>query len=139
MAALTADRNTPRRDGFDRVFPVAAATKIFGGAIVALNAAGNAVPGQTALALAAVGRCEQSVDNSAGAAGDQTAQVTRGIFLFDNSAGGDAITLSAVGSPCYMVDDHTVALTSGIVAGAGTRSAAGTVFDVDASGVWVKF
>jgi hypothetical protein len=43
MVAATADRNTPERLGEVFVDPVAAATKIFAGTIVCLNAAGNAV------------------------------------------------------------------------------------------------
>ena len=47
----------------------------------------------------------------------------------------DAITLADIGKDCFIVDDQTVAKTDG----AGTRSRAGRVFDVDADGVWVDF
>ena len=47
----------------------------------------------------------------------------------------DAIALTEVGKPCYVVDDQTVAKTNN----AGARPVAGTVFDVDAQGVWVEF
>jgi hypothetical protein len=134
MAALTADRNTKERADKMFSFPVKAATKIFAGSIVVLNA-GKAAPGSTALALVAVGRAEENVDNSAGADGDLNVSVRRGCFRFLNSAAGDAIALSDVGASCYVVDDQTVAKTDG----AGTRSKAGTIRDVDSDGVWVEF
>lgn len=132
MAALAADRNTPEREGSIRVFDVAASTRIFIGALVVLNA-GNAAPGSTATGLVAVGRAEEPVDNSAGAAGDKQVKVRSGTFRFNNSAAGDAIAAADIGSTCYVVDDQKVAKTDGT----GTRSAAGTVFDVDDQGVWV--
>jgi hypothetical protein len=133
MAALTADRNTKERADKMFSFPVKAATKIFAGSIVALNA-GKAVPGSTAVGLVAVGRAEEQVDNSSGADGDLNVSVRRGCFRFLNSAAGDAIAVSDVGSTCYIVDDQTVAKTNG----GATRSAAGTIRDVDADGVWVE-
>lgn len=131
--ALTNDRNTPERDGTLRAFPVKAGAHIYAGALVVLDA-GKARPAATALGLVAVGRAESEVNNSAGQDGDETVTVKRGTFRFANSAAADAITLAQVGSTCYIVDDETVAKTDGT----GTRSAAGTVVDVDAAGVWVR-
>ncbi|MCR9218935.1 MAG: hypothetical protein NXI21_01795 [Alphaproteobacteria bacterium] len=133
MAALTTDRNTPRRDGETFHYPVAAATVCFAGGLAAL-AAGVAAPAATATGLVALGRFEARVDNSAGAAGDLKAEVRPGVFRWGNSAGGDEIALSDVGALAYIVDDQTVAKTDGT----GTRSAAGRIVDVDAQGVWVK-
>ena len=133
MTALTADRPTPERDGLDRALPVAAAVTIHAGSLVVLNAGGYAQPGVVAANLAAVGRAEERVDNAAGSNGAAQVRVQRGIFRWANAAGGDAIDLTDVGSPCYVVDDQTVAASNG----GGARSAAGTVFDVDAQGVWV--
>ena len=135
MTALAADRNTPVRSGTDFVRPVAATTIIFAGSLVCLNAAGNAVPGSTATTLVADGRAEEYVDNSAGAIGDKTVRVRKGVFRFANSASGDAITKAEIGDDCYIVDDQTVAKTDGT----STRSKAGKIVDVDAQGVWVKF
>ncbi len=134
MAALTADRNTPTRSGDRRAFPVKASTKIFAGALVCIDASGRAVPGSTATGLVAVGRSPKPYDNSAGADGAIKAEIERGIFRFDNSASGDAIAVTDIGATCFVVDDQTVAKTNG----SSTRSAAGTVFDVDALGVWVR-
>jgi hypothetical protein len=115
--------------------PVAAAQQIFAGALVAVNATGYATPGATATTLRGIGRAEAQADNSAGADGAISVDVMRGVFRFGNSAAADLITRAEIGADCYIVDDQTVAKTNGT----GTRSVAGTVFDVDADGVWVKF
>jgi len=133
MTALTADRNTPRRDDEFYSRPVAVATEIFAGSLVVLNAAGNAVPASTATGLVADGRAEEHVNN-AGSAGDMAVKVRKGVFRFANSADGDEITIAEIGDTCYIVDDQTVAKTDD----SSSRSAAGTVTDVDASGVWVR-
>ena len=57
-----------------------------------------------------------------------------GVFRFENSSAGDAITRAEIGDDCYIVDDQTVAKTDGT----DTRSLADKVDDVDANGVWVK-
>lgn len=135
MAALVKDRDTRRRDGVRRTPGVAANAVIFAGAIAVRNAAGFAAPATTALGLHALGIAQDQVDNTGGANGDKTIDVDAGTYQVGNSAGADQITAADIGKACYLVDDQTVAKTDG----AGTRSAAGTVFDVDAKGVWVKF
>lgn len=135
MAALTADRNTPRRDGISLSVPVAAAKKIHAGSLVAVDASGYATPGATATTIRGIGRAEAQADNSAGAAGALSVSVQRGVFRFANSTSADLITRASIGTDCYIVDDQTVAKTSGT----STRSIAGKVFDVDSDGVWVLF
>lgn len=134
MALLTKDRNTKRRAGEGFNDPLAAATKIYAGSLVCLNAAGYAVPGSTATTLKVRGVAQEQVDNSAGAAGDLSVETRRGVFPFDNSSAGDAITRAEIGSTAYIVDDHTVAKTNG----GTTRSVAGTIRDLDADGVWIE-
>lgn len=130
--ALTADRNTPMRDG-ELVSVPMAAVKIFAGGLVATNATGHATPGAVSTALTYIGRAEQTVDNSAGAPGDKSVMVRRGkAFKFANSA-ADAVTQAEFGQACYIVDDATVAKTNGN----GTRSPAGVVVGVESDGVWV--
>lgn len=131
--ALTAPRSTVERSGDLREPPVAAATTIHQGGLTCVNASGYAVPGATATTLKAIGRAEESADNSGGSAGDIRVKVRAGVFRWKNSTSTDAIALSDVGGTCYVVDDETVAKTDGT----GTRSAAGKIFDVDALGVWV--
>lgn len=132
--ALSKDRNTKRRDGVSFNDPLAASTRIFAGALVCLNAAGNAVPGATSTTLKARGVAQEYVDNSAGAAGDQRVSTRRGVFNFANSASADEITRADIGVNAYIVDDQTVAKTSAT----NTRSVAGVIRDVDSDGVWVE-
>ena len=131
MTALTQNRDTIRKAGVDHNDPVAAATKIYQGSLVCLDAAGNAVPGATATTLVARGRAATLVDNSAGLAGDLGVPTEAGIFRFANDA---SINRTHIGKTAYIVDDQTVAATDGT----GTRSAAGRIDDVDSVGVWVE-
>lgn len=131
--ALTQDRDTHMQDGLLIPVPLAANVKIFGGAMVTANATGYATPGATATTLTYLGRAESCVDNTGGANGDKTVLVRRGkAFLWKNS-GLDPVTQASLCKVCYIVDDETVAATTG----GNTRSAAGTVIGVDSSGVWV--
>lgn len=131
--ALTADRNTPKKDGKLIAVPVAAGAKCFAGGIAVANATGYGAPGSTALNLTYLGRFEEFKDNTGGADGDLTVLVDRGsAFLFKNS-GADAVTQASLGKVCYIEDDETVALTDGT----NTRSPAGIVVEVAANGVWV--
>lgn len=133
MTALTADRNTPKKESKLLGFQVAANAKIFAGALVAANATGFAVPGGVATTLTALGRAESYVDNTGGADGAKTVQVARQeSFKFVNH-GADLVTQADIGKSCYIVDDQTVAKTNG----GATRSVAGKVLAVEADGVWV--
>ena len=136
MAALSTDRNTPRRDGESLIIGVASAMKIYAGGLVALDINGYATPGATATALIGLGRAEVSADNSAGSNGETTVEVTKGVFRFDNDD-TDTVVMADIGHNCYIVDDHTVAGPRGLAPRA--RGVAGKVFDVDAAGVWVRF
>jgi hypothetical protein len=133
MAALSADRNTVRRDGDLNSRPVKGGVLIYAGALVCLDTAGRAVPGSAANPVTADGRANFRVDNTLGADGALNVETQAGIFRWDNSAGGDLITAANIGAPAYVVDDHTVALTSNGAA----RSVAGKIMDVDSVGVWV--
>lgn len=134
MTALTADRDTSRRENILRNFPVKGATRLFAGSLVCLDATGFAVKGAVSTTLKAVGRAEEQVDNTAGADGALRVQVASGVFRFANSAAADLITLADVDAACFIVDDQTVAKTNGTA----TRSQAGIIRDVDAGGVWVE-
>lgn len=131
MTALTADRNTAELIGEIDEYPVLAETVIYAGSIVVLDSSGWAKPAATATGLICAGRAEHRVDNSAGANGDRTVRVRRGVFRYANSADADEITKAEIGDTCYLVDDQTVAKT------ATGRSPAGLVVSVDANGVGV--
>ena len=135
MVALTQDRNTQAALGDIREGGVGASQLVFAGAIVMRNAAGWLIKGATATGSIAVGRAEERVDNAAGGNGDATLRYRPGIFRFANSAAGDALTFADIGKACWIVDDQTVARTSGT----NTRSRAGIVEMVDDQGVWVRF
>lgn len=132
--ALNQSRNTAERTGDLTSAGVAAAVTCFAGGIAVLDSAGRIKPGVTGTGLVCVGRFEEHVDNSAGAADAVSAVVKRGTFRFANSASADAITAAEIGDVCYIVDDQTVAKTSG----SATRSVAGIIADVDSAGVWVR-
>lgn len=135
MAALAADRNTFRREGRSYQDPVAAGVKLYAGAIAVLDASGNAKPAVTATGLVARGRVEAQVDNTSGAAGDVSARIESGVFAYKSDG---SIDRTHLGKTVYLVDDQTLAATDG----AGTRSAAGTLKDLEGSGAtataWVE-
>ena len=133
MVALTSERNTRLRIGDLRLEPVAAAVKIFGGSLVMRTAAGYLTKGATATGCIGVGRAEKTVDNSAGALGALSLDYSLGSFLFANLA-ADLVTIADIGKPCFIADDQTVARTDGTA----TRSRAGIVEAVEATGVWVR-
>ncbi len=133
--ALIKDRDTQRRDGVDLVFPAAASVRIFAGAIVGLNAAGNAVPAGTAGTVCVVGIAQATVDNRTGQIGDENVSVRRGVFALKAAAAG--ITRAAYGKPVKAVDDESVALIPSEEA--ATAIVAGVLRHVDDSGVWVQF
>jgi hypothetical protein len=153
MAALTGARNTNMPSGGDPVaktfsIGLAANAKVYEGAIVVFDpSTGYATQGKTAAGLIALGRAEappfgalpaftppglgaQVYDNTGGANGLLVCSYRQGVFAYANSSAGDLIAVTNIGSDCYIVDDQTVALTDGV----GTRSRAGKIMGVDATG-----
>lgn len=134
MTALVTDRNTPMKDGELIVVPVAAAMKIFAGAIVCANAAGYAVKGAPISGLVYLGRAEETVDNSAGALGAKSISVRRGKAFKFASEATDPVTQAQLGKCCYVFDDQTVSASAGA---ANVRPDCGIVVGVEVDGVWV--
>ena len=87
MAALTTERSTNEiaNGAHSLVLPVKASTTIYQGAIVAIDASGYAIPGKKATGLKTAGRAEETVFND-GADGAVTIKVTRGVFVYNNTA-----------------------------------------------------
>jgi hypothetical protein len=133
MVALTAERDTSRRDVSRHADPVKANVKIFAGALVCLDGNGWLVPGATAATLRARGRAIYTVDAAGLADGAVRCEVDAGCFLFANLA-ADVITRADIGGNAFIVDDQTVARTNG----GNTRSVAGRVVDVAPAGVWIE-
>lgn len=134
MAALTSARDTAEiaNGAKHLVLPVKGATTIYQGAIVALDANGYAVPGKKATDITAAGRAEETVVNN-GADGELVIKVSRGVFIFENTATtANKVAAAHVLKPCYIEDDQTVtALATG-------ASVAGRVIRVDDEGVAVE-
>ena len=63
-----------------------------------LDTSGNVKGGIEASGLRALGRARETVDNSSGSAGDRRVEIDRGIFRWDNSLSGDAITAAEIAS-----------------------------------------
>ena len=130
MAAATSSIDTPTRAGHFIALPIAAATEIYAGTLVARNADGRVVPAADTAGLRVVGRAAADYDNSAGAAGDITVQIEPGIFKYANSA-TQAIDADDVGKIALVEDDNTVAEST------TNRVAAGRVVEVASDGVWI--
>jgi hypothetical protein len=136
MTALTRSLTPNEIKGKLYRLPVAGLVKIFGGAVVVLNSDGYAEPATTGTSLRPIGIAEPTgiVDNTEGDDGDLYVEVRSGIWGLQNSAGGDEITVTDIGATVYLVDDQTVAKTTG----GGTRSAAGAVRMIEGSLVYVE-
>lgn len=133
MTALAAQRDTRAQVGSPIPVEIgrgAAVDICYRGGMAAINASGYLAPAGLAATDTVVGRFKQTVDNSAGSAGDLTATAEQGVFRWAN---GDSIVAADIGSPCYAADDQTVSKSDS----AGTRPFAGLIVDVDSSGVWV--
>lgn len=109
--------------------PLAASVKLWAGAFVAVDTAGNARPARSTAGNSdvTVGVSERTVDNSAGIAGAvKTQGVRRGIVEAENLT-GDPVTAASIGRNVYAADDQTVAATSG----GATRVVAGKLWGFD--------
>jgi hypothetical protein len=128
-----ADRKTPVRDGKKIALPLAASTVAEAGKMGAVNAAGYVVPASNTAGLKVMGRIEEHVDNSNGAAGDLTVEILRrSSFLFKNST-TSPVTQADVGGNVMVEDAETVAHA------ASNSIVAGKFLGFESGGVWVEF
>ncbi len=130
MPVATLPIDTPERSSDVISIPVAAATLLNAGWLIAIDTSGNAVPASDTTLLVVIGRCEADADNSAGAAGDISVSVKRGCFRFANDA-TNAVDPDDKGKWAFVTDNQTVAETS------THKVKAGRVIAVDSNGVWV--
>lgn len=131
MTALTTTRLTPTKGPTPArgTYPIAANVQIFDGAMVGLNASGQAMPADTIAngCVQIVGKSSAHYDNRTGSllgglAGATDVEVEFGVFGWVNSAGADEILATTVpGTVVYADDDQTIALTSqsGTIVAAG--------------------
>lgn len=142
MTALAQDRKTDKLGTEDVAYPVLlkypveAATSIYGGALVAINAAGNAVPASAIGALKCIGRAERQCLNLAtggtvspdgianGVAGSILVPVRQGVYYFNVNA-DSTVTKANFGANVFASDDNTVSLSDA----GGTRPYAGFLVD----------
>lgn len=109
MANLTAAREDNRQDGILLAVPMSAA-KLFKGSLVANNASGYAAKAADTASFTLAGVAYETIDNSAGSAGDLNIRVWRqGVFEFNFSG---TATQANVGTAVFAVDDNTVALAA---------------------------
>ena len=121
--------------------PSAAGSVLFVGALIATNAAGQAVPASDTAGLKVQGVCREGLNNAFGAAGTLGATGdfmdavrfvrvdAQGEWLFDVSAG-----VPTPGAPAFVVNDNTVSAAptaSSIIAGKFTRPYSSTSWFVD--------
>ncbi len=120
---LAADKALEYTDGVELAFPVINADVIYGGSLVAVNAAGHALPGSDTAGLIFEGVALERADNSLGNAGDISVRLRRRGLV--KVTMGTAISQANVGDNVFLVDDETVDLAAntthdifcGIIAG----------------------
>lgn len=125
MTALTKNKAPSNIDGIQFADPVAASESIFMGALVALDASGNAI-NATASTTNVRGVAMAQADNANGAAGDIKVEVRKGPFLFANNG----LDRTDIGTDVKVTDNATVG-------GAGT-AVAGKLVDLGPEGAWVQ-
>lgn len=118
------------RTGRKRAYPLAAGVYLPSGEPALLaNGYLTTVAGATGTC---VGVATRHADNSSGAQGERSAEVSADEHKFQNA--GD-ITLTHVGATAYLVDASTLSIDSN----SSARPAAGTIVQVDSDGVWLAF
>lgn len=127
--ALTADRDAYEVTDQRTLPPVpaAAATTIYAGGSVCLDASGNAVPAADG-AGDVYGVAQEEVDNSAGSAGDLSVKCNAGIFHFTNSS-GDPVAAADVLNTVFAEADDIAAKTQNAT---GTLPKLGRFLGIDA-------
>ncbi len=108
MAALTVAKEVGEKDGVLGSSPMAVDV-IYRGAMVMHNTAGFLAPCATGAGGRFAGVAEETVDNSAGSAGDKECRHKReGLYLLE----GTGFVQADVGLDVYASDDQTITKTS---------------------------
>jgi hypothetical protein len=127
---LTADRQTKLKIPGLKAYPVKAATTIYAGSIVMLDATGFAVPGANTASCVCAGIARERAVGGA-ANGDVWVRVEAPIIAELAATG---LTQAALGRPVYVVDDQTVnAAAANVVVGPLVEFISAT-----SGAVWVK-
>lgn len=140
MAALTKSYEAYEKPGLVVSYKLAASA-LFKGGLVGLNSSGYVLPmAHGTASLKFVGVSNESIDNSAGSAGDRSALITKaGAFVF-KAASGFTPTVGDLGKEVYANSDWEVQIsTSGLT----TAYKVGTIVGIEttstgATGVRVR-
>lgn len=110
MSALTAARDAKRQDGKLLSYKLGAAKTVYKGGLVAvLQSTGYAQAAGDTSGTVVVGVAHETVDNSAGSAGDKSVRVEKtGVYQFSKT--GAVIT--DVSKLVYVSDDQTVSVSA---------------------------
>jgi hypothetical protein len=108
MTALSADRETTRKEAGFKAYPVAATTTIYKGSLVCLNSSGYAIPAADTAGLRFIGVASEKVVNASGNGAANINVYTEGLFKFVATS----ISQAMVGDPMYAADDQTFDDTS---------------------------
>lgn len=117
---------------------VAASTTIYKGGMVGITTAGYARPFATGDFFA--GHALETVDNSAGAAGDLRVPVRRGVY-YASVPVFDSVTIANLGDPVWAVtDNHADLLKTDPGTTKTTTDLVGYISDIDADGkIMIRF
>ena len=130
MAALTKPFETYERPGLVVSYKVSN-VKIYKGAAVGVNASGYAVPMAHGTAnLKFVGIANDTVDNSAGSAGDKSLNVTKSGSFVLKAASGFTPTVANLGAEVYANTDWEVQVAT---AGLTNQYKLGTIVAVESA------
>ena len=110
MTAMTKDKVRREREGRAYGYPVLGGLQIFFGSLVAITAAGKAVPVGHTDGQHCVGLAKNSADNRDDDADPPFVEAVKGVYALDFDT---APTHADIKKPVYAVDDGTVTLTSG--------------------------
>lgn len=140
MPLLTKSFETYEKPGLVVSYKLAA-VKVFKGALVGVNSSGYAQPTDHAVAsLKFIGVASETVDNSAGAAGDKSINVTKSGSFAMKAASGFSPLIADLGKEVYANTDWEVQIAAG---GLTNQYKVGTIVAVEttstgASGVRVR-
>ncbi|MDI9348651.1 MAG: hypothetical protein QM537_01460 [Candidatus Symbiobacter sp.] len=131
VAAIEPRMTALKGETMQRSLSVAAGQKIWLGTMVGRHpTTGLAIVGGTGGANAKIiGRALQNADNTNGIDRAITVLIESGIYCFANANDDIPIIMD---TNVYAADDQTIAATQ------GTKPLAGTLFETDAEGVWVR-
>lgn len=124
-----AERNLTMQDGVI-IYPAMAAVKIEAGNLVCANASGYAATAADSANFTILGRAEETVDNSAGAAGDLKIKVRRlRAYWLANDATAP-LTVADIGKKTACIKDSGTVQTA---AGATNDIVVGKVLEIDSA------